>query len=304
MDYLKLGASLYVPAIHPDIINIAKGLKFPNLKSVIFDTEDAISDDDLPFAYHNINKMLNVLKSEDIDRQDSESKNDSFKPMLFIRVRNPQEYKKLSNLENIEIINGFALPKFSVENMDEYLEVNSHNKMLMPILEKDIFNLRALEKIRDYIMPYKDQIVSLRIGATDLLSAMNLRRNNNNTIYEIGIMSQIISNIVTVFKPYGFNITGPVWESFCESSKGKLEDEVNLDLLNGLFGKSIIHPWQIDIVENVYKVSKEDYEISIKLLDPHSPVVFKMYSKMNEKATHSNWAKTILQRAEIYGIKS
>jgi hypothetical protein len=28
-----------------------------------------------------------------------------------------------------------------------------------------------------------------------------------------------------------------------------------------------------------------------------------MYDKMNEKATHTNWAYHILKRAEIYGIK-
>ncbi len=300
MEYLRLGASLYVPAIHPDIISIAKGYKFNNLKSVIFDTEDAISEDDLPFAYHNINKMLNSLN---LDDEKEENSTKVKKPLLFIRVRNHQEYKKVVSFENIQKIDGFTLPKFSIENMEDYLSIDNQRKVLMPILEKNIFSLIHLEKIRDYILPHKEKILSLRIGATDLLSAMNLRRNDNNTIYEIGLMSQIISNIVTTFKPYGFNITGPVWESFCESSKEKLENEVNLDLLNGLFGKSIIHPWQIDIVENLYKVNKEDYEISVKLLDPYSPVVFKLYNKMNEKATHSNWAKTILQRAEIYGIK-
>lgn len=294
MEYLKLGASLYVPAIHSDIINIAKGLKFNNLKSVIFDTEDAIKEDDLPFAYHNINNMLNALDNND---------KTNYRPLIFIRVRNPKEFLHLSKFENIAKIDGFALPKFSVENMDEYLSVQTKNQMLMPILEKDIFHLTSLEKIRDFILPHKERIVSLRIGATDLLSAMNLRRSNTNTIYEIGLMSQIIANIVTVFKPYGFNITGPVWESFCETTKHKLEDEVNLDLLNGLFGKSVIHPWQVDIVENVYKVSKEDYEIAIQLLDPYSPAVFKLYSRMNEKATHSNWARTILERSEIYGVR-
>lgn len=292
MDYLKLGASLYVPAIHPDIINIAKGLKFPNLKSVIFDTEDAISEDDLPFAYHNINKLLNALEDNYQNR-----------PLVFIRVRNPEEFKKILRFENIERITGFALPKFSVENMDDYLNKDIPQKKYMPILEKDIFNSRALEKIKDFLLDYKENIISLRIGATDLLSSMNLRRNNKNTVYEIGILNQVISNIVTIFKPHGFNITGPVWESFCESSKNKLEEEVNLDLLNGLFGKSIIHPWQIDIVQNLYKVNGDDYETAVKILDPYSPAVFKMHNRMNEKATHSNWARNIIERAEIYGIK-
>ncbi|MFN8575724.1 MAG: HpcH/HpaI aldolase/citrate lyase family protein [Candidatus Sericytochromatia bacterium] len=302
MDYLKLGASLYVPAIHNDIINIAKGLKFPNLKSVIFDTEDAISEDDLPFAYHNLNKMLNALAIESLENDKSQKIINFTKPLIFIRVRNPEEYKKILKFENIEQITGFALPKFSVENMSDYLEKIIPNKKYMPILEKDIFNIRVLEKIKDFLLGYKENIISLRIGATDLLSAMNLRRNSQNTVYEIGVLNQVISNIITIFKPYGFNITGAVWESFCESSKQKLEEEVRLDLLNGLFGKSVIHPWQVDIVQDMYKVSAEDYKTALKILDPYSPAVFKMYNRMNEKTTHSNWARSIIERSNIYGI--
>jgi citrate lyase beta subunit len=305
VDYLKLGASLYVPATHSDIINIAKGFKFPNLKSVIFDTEDAITEDDLPFAYHNINKMLGVLNDKDSETKNT-SENSIIKfnqPLIFIRVRNPKEFKVISKFENIDKITGFALPKFSVENMNDYFDGDIPNLKYMPILEKDIFNIRALEKIKDFLLNYQEKIISLRIGATDLLSAMNLRRNHYNTVYEIGILNQVISNIITLFKPHGFNITGAVWESFSESSKDKLEEEVNLDLLNGLFGKSIIHPWQIDIVQDLYKVNNEDYQTAVKILDPYSPAVFKMYNRMNEKATHSNWARVIIQRASIYGIK-
>lgn len=294
MDYLKLGASLYVPAIHPDIINIAKGIKFPNLKSVIFDTEDAISEDDLPYAYHNINKMLTAL---------NDTENTETKPLVFIRVRNSNQFKIICNFENLHNITGFALPKFSVENMDEYLNSDIPDMKYMPILEKDIFSIKSLEKIKDFLLNFQDKVISLRIGATDLLSTLNLRRNNKNTVYEIGVLNQVISNIVTIFKPCGFNITGPVWESFSEESKNILQEEVSLDLLNGLFGKSVIHPWQIDIVQDLYKVNRNDYDTALMILDPYSPAVFKMNNRMNEKATHSNWAKTILERSNIYGIK-
>lgn len=291
MEYLRLGASLYVPAIHRDISKIANGIKFNNLKSVIFDTEDSITTEDLPFAYININNMLDSLDVNQI------------KPLIFIRVRNPEELIKVSNFKNIEKINGFVLPKFSEENMNQYLSDTNKNMLYMPILEKNIFHLKNLENIRDFLLPYKEQILSLRIGATDLLSCLNLRRGSNTTIYEISVLNQIISNIVITFKPYDFNITGAVWESFAECSKEKLQEEVSLDLLNGLFGKSIIHPWQIDIVQDMYKVSNEDYEIANQLLDSYSPAVFKSHNKMNEKATHSNWAKSIIERAKIYGLK-
>lgn len=292
MQYLKLGASLYVPAIHLDIINIAKGIKYPALKSVIIDTEDSITTEDLPFAYHNINRLLQALRDEN-ERS----------TMVFIRVRNPQEFKKIAAMENISAVDGFALPKFNVENMLEYMEVDVPGKYYMPILEKNIFSVRDIEKIKDFLLPYKEKVLSLRIGATDLLGSLGLRRDSFTTIYEIGFLNQLIASIVTIFKPHGFNIAGPVWESFSKDSREKLQLEVKLDIMNGLFGKSIIHPWQIEVVEEVYKVSREDYDSAVKLLDPYSPAVFKAYNKMNEKATHSNWARNIIARAEIYGIK-
>jgi hypothetical protein len=43
LDAYRLGGSLYVPATHRDVLNIANGLKWPELRSVIFCTEDAIA---------------------------------------------------------------------------------------------------------------------------------------------------------------------------------------------------------------------------------------------------------------------
>jgi citrate lyase beta subunit len=297
MKYLRLGASLYVPAIHPELINLAKGTKYPALKSLIIDTEDSITSDDLPLAYENIRKLLKEIKPF------GNTQKDRNRPMVFIRVRNPKEYQRLSTFENIENIDGFALPKFTLENMEDYLKINLPGKYLMPILEKDIFKEGNIEKIRDYLLPHQERILSIRVGATDLLSSLGLRRDGHTCIYEIGIMNRIITNLVIAFKPYGFNITGPVWESFDEASKDKLQHEVKLDLLNGLFGKSIVHPWQIDIVQEMYQVERSDYETALKLLEPYSPAVFKLYDRMNEKATHSSWAKNIVEMAKIYGIR-
>ncbi len=39
----RLGASLYVPVTHQDMLKIANGAKWPELRSVIFCTEDAVA---------------------------------------------------------------------------------------------------------------------------------------------------------------------------------------------------------------------------------------------------------------------
>lgn len=293
MNHLELGASLYVPATHSEMLQIALGEKFTSLKSVIFDTEDSISYEEIPQAYENIMSLLSSLK-------DLNKKN---RPLLFIRVRNPQEFKKVVQMKNIDIVDGFVLPKFTVDNMEEYMALDFKNKYIMPVLEKNIFNVANIERIRDFLLGFKDNVLSIRIGATDLLNELGMRRDPKITAYEIGYLNKVIADLVSIFKPYGFNITAPVWEDFSIESQKKLKEEVFLDLMNGLFGKSIIHPSHIDLVQDCYKVNKCDYESAVKLLSENTPAVFKTNNRMDEKSTHSKWATQILKRAEIYGLK-
>lgn len=293
MNYLNLGASLYVPATHSEMLDIALGKKFPSLKSVIFDTEDSISEDEIPQAYENLITLLSDL-SEIREKREI---------LVFIRVRNPDEFKKIVQIKNIDCIDGFVLPKFTIDNMEEYMSIDFKNKYIMPVLEKNVFNIGNIERIRDFLLGFRENILSIRIGATDLLNEIGMRRDPKITAYEIGFLNKIISDLVMIFRTHGFNITAPVWEDFSIESQEKLKEEVFLDLMNGLFGKSIIHPSHIDLVQNCYKVMKKDYESALKLLDENNPAVFKTNNRMDEKSTHSRWAMQIIKRAEIYGVK-
>ncbi len=289
--YLALGASLYVPAIHPDGIHLAQGLKYPNLKSLVLDTEDAIAEDDLPYAYHAIERLLHALEADEQQR-----------PLLFIRVRDPAALAQLNQFDHLDKLDGFVLPKFTKDNMADYAQHFIADKYYMPILETAVFSVEQITAIRDYLLPKRPQILAVRIGATDLLSCFNLRRDCHTLIYDIGIVKHVITHCVMLFGEAGFNITAPVFECFGETHRRLLQQEVRLDLLNGLFGKTIIHPWQIDVVQDLYRVSQADYEVAEKLLDEYSPAVFKRHAQMHEKATHSGWAQQIMQRAWIYGI--
>lgn len=294
MNYLKLGASLYIPAINKDLFSIANGEKFPNLTSIIIDTEDSISEDCLSTAYKNIKNLLLDLKPKE-EREN--------KPLVFLRVRNDVELQKIYEFENIEKLHGFVLPKFTIDNMEKYLGFFKKEFFYMPILEKDVFNIKTLEKIRDFLLTKKENILSLRIGATDILNSLGLRRCSEKTIYDIAVMNQVIANFVMVFKFHGFNITSCVFESFDDNCKKTLQKEVELDLLTGLFGKSVIHPAQVDIVHEVYKINRDDFETAKKILEVDSAYVFKAQNKMHEKQTHSNWARNIIEQAKIYGFK-
>ena len=183
------------------------------------------------------------------------------------------------------------------------MEIKTSVKYIMPVLEKDIFETHKLIEIRDFLLPYKDKILTIRVGANDLMSELRIRRECGNTIYDISPISIIISNIINFFKPYGFNISGVVYECFGKNHLHTLKREVELDLQNGIFSKTIIHPSQIDIIQECYRVNKNDLDSANKILNKNAKAVFQTDNRMNEISVHTNWAKEIIERSKIYGIK-
>ncbi len=289
LKYLRLGASLYVPATRNDLEAIGNKEKYPNLRSVIFCLEDSCGEEDVPAALNNICKALAGLAAgRDILR--------------FIRVRNPDTLVSCLGMGNIDKIDGFVLPKVTMQNIDDYLARIPKHFLNMATLEtKSVFNVNEMTKLCSHLTRYRKQLLSLRIGGNDLMSILNLRRTPGVSIYD-GPLGYTISMLVSVFRPAGFNLTAPVYEHIEDT--GILQTEVRQDLLHGLFGKTIIHPSHIDIVERHYQVAREDLRSAEKIISAHTPHVFKYDGSMCEKATHANWAETIMLMAEIYGVKS
>ena len=83
---------------------------------------------------------------------------------------------------------------------------------------------------------------------------------------------------------------------------------MELDLLCGFVGKTVIHPNQIAVVNDCLKVSAADYQDACHILnwDPDS---FQLVSssaestRMNEYNTHFRWADRIVRLAQVYGVK-
>ena len=74
--HIMLGATLYIPCTRNDLIEIAKGQKLSNIKSLVFCTEDSVATKDLNLALHNLkNALLSIQKN---------------KNYKFIRIRNLQ----------------------------------------------------------------------------------------------------------------------------------------------------------------------------------------------------------------------
>ncbi|HEY9784423.1 MAG TPA: HpcH/HpaI aldolase/citrate lyase family protein [Candidatus Obscuribacterales bacterium] len=294
---LLLGASMYVPTTRTidNLVAIGNGEKYPALRSVIFCTEDAVRPDELEGAIHNLRKALPKL-------------NDAEHPMRFIRVRNPEILSRCLRMRGIEKIDGFVLPKITEANLQYYLAHLSDrdNFLLMPTLEtKEVFDGKEMGKLRQRMQSderARNRILCLRIGGNDLLNCIRVRRDPRRTIYETPV-GELIKRLAGEFIPNGFGLTAPVCEATDPQHLKVLAEEVELDLLQGLFGKTVIHPDQIPVVEAAYRVDPRDLEEAEEIVKPEAAAVFKRNGRMCEPTTHRFWANDIIERAKIYGVR-
>jgi citrate lyase beta subunit len=289
-EALKLGATLYIPAVRENMATIANGLKYPQLRSMVFCTEDSIHDKEIELALERITDLLAHIQPSD--------------KLRFIRARNPKILERLLALPNIEKINGFVFPKIDLKNFNDYfsLVANTDFKNMLTLESKDVFEQSKMCLLRDKLLElnYQHNILALRIGGNDLLQHLGLRRPQDRTVYETPL-GFVIYQLINVFKPYGFELTAPVFEHL-----NKLElliKETQQDISCGLIGKTAIHPSQLNIIEACYRVDREDVAIAEAILHKEATAVFKMNDSMCEIATHRIWASNVLKRHQIYGSK-
>lgn len=284
IDAVELGGTLFVPATHKHLESIASGGKFPRLRSAVFDTEDGIAEADLEAGIGAIAAML--------------EKTGGSGPLRFIRPRNPETLERLLALPHIDRIDGFVLPKFGLENAEAYLRLVGA-RVFMPSVEgTELFDVSQLTRLRDLLLPYKEQIVAVRFGAEDMMRQLGLRRDCKTMLYDMCAPSQVIANMLTTFKPYGFDVSAPVYR--CYRDIEGFEAEVRRDLAEGLVSKTIIHPDQIGPIERLYRVGEAEYKAAKALLESDK-AVFSVDGAMAEVTTQRRWARQIIQRANSYG---
>ena len=288
---IQLGGSLYIPATHKNVQKICNENRYPHLRSCIIDTEDAIVADDLDLALKNISKMLETYEPKELK--------------VFIRPRNPHILQEILKIKNIEKVDGFSLPKYSTTVMKEYSQIislSSKKFNIMPVLESlDLFSLSKLEAIRDFLLSCKIPTLTLRLGGEDMMNYLGLKRRCEDNIYSLVGPASVIANVINTFKPFGFNISATVFN--CIEQEVLYTDNVNEDLRQGLIGKTIIHPNQIEPINEAYKVSLDEFEMAKKMLDSQTDAIIVFEGQMGEKFAHGSWAKTILLREKFYGLK-
>jgi len=228
-------------------------------------------------------------------------------------------------------------------NLKDINEAIGKTLYAMPILEsqeliyceKRCDAIKSVATILDY---YSHLVLNVRIGGTDFSGLFGIRRSFDVTIYDISVIRDCIAFLVNNFCRIErqFVIAGPVWEYFSserilkpqlrvtpfrgsfgpegEKIRSRLLDdytdglmrEVLLDKVNGLVGKTVIHPTHIVPVQALYVVNHEEYIDAMSIMSScqtESGAVKSTYSnKMNEIKPHKLWAEKILKKAEIFGV--
>ena len=309
----KIGGLLYTPALNTSIADKIIQKKYDCLTSVAFCLEDSIEDGALHIAETALCDTLYKLKMSNAKL-----------PLLFIRVRTPDHMRRIHSLINEQesIITGYILPKFDLTNYQEYAdlitELNRGQKKrlyIMPILESNMVadiggRVPALNKLKDMLLDIKEYVLNIRVGGNDFSNMYGLRRTETQNIYQIGVIRDILVNIINVFAS-DFVVSGPVWEYFGEDDSKAwaegLRKELELDKLNGFLGKTAIHPSQLPIIYESLKVRKCDYDDANNIVNWSSDGIAVAKSsdgkRMNEVKCHLKWAERVLTLAEIYGIR-
>jgi citrate lyase beta subunit len=345
---LALGATLYTPGIRPDLIADIRKNHAMGGRSQVLCLEDAIADHEVEDAQANVIASLRRFAESDPD----------LGHQLFVRVRRPEQIEQIVNGlgEAVTRLAGFVLPKFGERNGLAYLdavadagELSGHRLWAMPVLESREVIYResradALVALRRIIDKHRDIVLALRVGATDLSAAYALRRRPDVTLWDVGVVSAAIADIVNVFarapgaeSPQdagGLIITGPVWEYFSAPPRllrtqlratpfashraehvreqlmaadlDGLIREALLDRVNGLNGKTVIHPSHIHPVHALYSVTDEEFSDAQDIIAARvaggGVRRSEARNKMNEAGPHFEWARRMLLLAQIFGV--
>ena len=356
-----LGATLYSPGTRPDLAKDVRKQAARGALSMVLCLEDSIADADVPEAENNVVAALEQLHAESrpvpgmAETADATDSGDTAGLMLFVRVRTPEQMLLLAERAGraLDVLTGFVVPKFENTTgaaqrfLDALHTVNADRSAdrpgarplrIMPILESPLMihaesRTDTLAGIYQVLKANRPDILSVRIGATDMSSAYGLRRSRDLTIYDVKVVSNVIGDIVNMLgRPGGFIISGPVWEHyssgerllrpqlrstpFAEADELALRQrlltanldglirEIELDLANGLLGKTVIHPSHVPLVHALNVISHEAYLDALHISgEAGGGAAASPYrNKMNEMKPHQAWAASTLVRAAAFGV--
>jgi citrate lyase beta subunit len=310
----RVGVLLYAPALYTNVVEKICAGGFRGVNSLAFCLEDSIQDDSLEKAecvlVHSLRLLNGAVGKRDV-------------PLLFVRIRDPLHLKRIHAAfgQDAGLLTGYILPKFDESNADEYIElVYEMNEgsvepvFVMPIIETACVayketRLGALKAIKRKVDSIREYVLNIRCGGNDFCNIFGVRRSVNETIYEVGLVRDVLIDILNYFSG-SYVVSAPVCEFFGGELDGEwretLEEEVRLDRLNGFIGKTAIHPSQVSVIKECMKVSYVDYADAVQIHGwgaSELGVSRGEGGRMNEVKVHGAWARKVLRLAEVYGVQ-
>ena len=307
----SVGGLLYTPATNAGVAAHIRDGDWTGLSSICLCLEDSIQDSALDEAEARLARTLSEL--DGLRRP---------LPMVFVRVRSPEHLKRVHERisDARDALTGYVFPKFDLANARAYLDaldaINARRERplcAMPILESravaQVSTRREhLAALRELLDAHCGDILNIRVGGNDFCNLFGLRRAVNQTIYDLGVVRDILVDIVNMFSD-DYVVSGPVWEYYGANTgaawaKG-LRRELALDVANGFLGKTAIHPVQLPVIRESLKVSAADAADARRVLSWSDDrlAVAGGEGRMNEVKCHARWAERVLLRARIYGIR-
>lgn len=208
--------------------------------AVILDLEDSVLHYDKDAARQLVKNYLEQFQQHDTQ--------------LFVRlndVGSPYFEQDITLLETTNI-QGYVLPKASVESLNELLKRT--DKAVIPIIEHPLAVLGASDIAK------MKQVQGLLLGAEDLTKEMNIKRTPDGV--EIDYARH---HIAMVCQAYQIEAIDTPWVQ--KDNLEGLQKDAGYAKSIGFTGKALIHPNHVEIANNIFVPTIEEIQNARRIIE-------------------------------------
>jgi len=232
---------LFIPALKAK--DYSQNLNRYNLDGIIYDLEDSISFSHKKLARETLRSYL---------KENTPHNN------IFIRINSVKDTNYDSDWQLVLEVkpNGILLPK--VETLEDIQDVEKKIKDYKKLNGKDLSLFVAIETLRGYynreeILGEAEKIDLFAVGYEDMSYSLGIDRPE---LFAPNPLNQILLNCIISAKMHNVPMIDAVSRKFKSTDLDALRKETEYGKSVGLFGKVAIHPNQINIINEVYRIDR------------------------------------------------
>ncbi|MEM9757220.1 MAG: HpcH/HpaI aldolase/citrate lyase family protein, partial [Pseudomonadota bacterium] len=268
-----LGATLYMPIVHPRASDIVLGHQAPPASSLVLCLEDALAEDDVQRGLATLRRLLPRIPAEVARR-------------LYVRPRSLTMAAEMLAYPGADALAGFVAPKVQADTAPDWLGLAQQTGLrTMPTLESaEFFDPARIAAMRDVFSDHgPEYLAAIRLGGNDLLGALALRRTRGVSSWE-GPLAWVMAMASSMLIAAGFPVAAPVFDIIDDIET--LQREVQRDIAAGLVSKTAIHPAQVPVIESAMRVPQDDVARAEAIIADDARAVFQIGGAMCEPSTH------------------